>query len=93
MKYYDALNYKLLCMNVTNSLQLKELIINKKLNYMLHKMDEIGFASNMQSLLLSYREDASSRSYDLFTNPFQEVFGLSPTDQELTQSMPTTIDL
>ena len=42
VEYYDALNYKLLRINVTNSLQLKELIDNKKLNYMLRNIKEVG---------------------------------------------------
>ena len=47
----------------------------------------------MQSLLLSSIEDANERSSNTYTNPLQEVFGLTQIDQELAQSKPTTINL
>ena len=84
---------KLLCINVTNSLQLKALITTRRsLDSMLKNINEINFASNIQSLLPSFIEDTSRRSSNTYTNPLQEVFGLTPIDQELAQSKPTTIN-
>ena len=69
VEYYDALNYKLLCINVTNSLQLKELITTRSLNSMLNNINKIGFASTKKSLILLSIKDANTRSSDIYTDP------------------------
>ena len=60
---------------------------------MINNINEIGFASTTQSLLLSFIEGASRILSDTYTNSLQEVFSLTPTDQNLAQLEPITISL
>ena len=82
LEYYDTLNFKLLCINVTNSIQLKALITTK--HPMLCNINGIGFAIKTQSIILSSIDDASSRLPNTYINPFWEVFSLTTIDQKLS---------
>ena len=94
VEYYDAIKFKLLRINVTNSLQLKELISTNRLNILLRNINEVGFASTTKSLLLHHLEEARGTPSDSYRNPLLEVFGLTTThEQVLSPSSPSTVSL
>ena len=88
-------NLSVLNINVTNSLQLKEPLTTKHLNFLLQNINDIGFASTTQLLLLNFTEEASVWPSNTYKNSLLlEMFSLTKAhEQDLAQSKPSTFSL
>ena len=95
VEYFDAINYKLLRIDVNNIDKLMKAIRNGCLNIFLRNVYELGF--NQQSLLkmATLAKKATSLLTISYTTALQEVYHMNPTDdaQDLTYSNVTTYPL
>ena len=79
---FDAINYKLLRIDVTDVYKLMKAIRNGRLNVALRNINELGFTSRTLLKMANLAKRASSLSTLSYTNPLQEVFDMNPTDDD-----------
>ena len=79
IKCYDAIRYKLLQINVTNSDQLMLPFNNNRLIIKLKSVHENGFKQQSFQKITEFIEEAK-KSSSTYTTPLEEVFGLPTTD-------------
>ena len=82
VKCFDAINYKLLRIDVNNIDKLMKEIRYGRLNVSLQNINELGFTQHTLLKMATLAKKASSLSILSYTNPLREVFHMNPTDDD-----------